>query len=288
MRQLSPAFVACLQTGFLAELVRAVREDGDLDLEIRAGYLNIYFKGNSLLKLAEVSPRRYRVEVNAKFAGDLPLPPALTDAATTAAFVAEIPRLKQAIVRHGASSLEIEYEQLIIRANNLEPRNASEYFIVDRQYPLGGGRFDLTGIFWDRGHRRRNQVADPCLIEVKFALNADISAVDEQLARYYAALRPAAAEVAAECESILRQKLELGLYAGPPERLEAMQTLTVAREISRFQFVLFLVDYNPYSARLDLTKIARLPFADQVRVCYGGMAMWQQNVQPVDGPTAGR
>jgi hypothetical protein len=42
---------------------------------------------------------------------------------------------------------------MIIRANNYKPRNNSEYFIVDRQYTVDVGRFDLTGFFWDRnGH----------------------------------------------------------------------------------------------------------------------------------------
>ncbi len=281
MRKLSDSFVDCLQSGFLAGISQVVRYDHDLNLEIREGYINIYFKGNSLLKLTEASSTRYKVEIHRAFATGLNLPSELTDVKTTADFVSNIPQLKQNIIQHGKSSLEIEYEQMIIRANNFEPRTNSEYFIVDRQYAVSVGRFDLTGIFWERTHRRKNQEVDLCLLEVKFALNQDIKEVHQQLARYYEALKPIAAQVAEECESIFRQKLELGLYVQAPDRLEAMKTLVISRDFPRFQFILVLVDYNPNSAKLDLNNIKSLPFANQVKVFFGGLAMWQQNVGSV-------
>lgn len=283
MRKLSESFMACLKSGFLVDVPQTVREDHDLNFEIREGYLNIYFKGNSLLKLTEVSPTKYKVVTNKAFTEGLDLPSELTDARTVSAFLSNIPQLKQNVIRHGKSSLEIEYEQMIIRANNFEPRNNSEYFIIDRQYTVSIGRFDLTGIFWDRNRRRKHQEVDLCLMEVKFALNQDIKKVHFQLARYYEALKPRAARIAEECETIFRQKLELGLYAQAPERLEAMKTLRVSRDFSQFQFILILVDYNPNSAKLDTDTIARLPFANQVKVFRAGLAMWQQNVKQIAG-----
>jgi hypothetical protein len=283
MRKLSESFMSCLKSGFLVGVLQTVREDHDLNFEIREGYLNIYFKGNSLLKLTEVVPTKYKVLIHKAFTDGLDLPSELTDASTASAFLSNIPQLKQNVIRHGNSSLEIEYEQMIIRANNFEPRNNSEYFIIDRQYTVSIGRFDLTGIFWDRNRRRKHQEVDLCLMEVKFALNQDIKKVHDQLARYYEALKPIAARIAEECETIFRQKLELGLYAQAPERLEAMKTLRVSRDFSQFQFILILVDYNPNSAKLDTDTIARLPFANQVKVFRAGLAMWQQNVKQIAG-----
>ncbi|HXK58866.1 MAG TPA: hypothetical protein PLP42_03135 [Acidobacteriota bacterium] len=251
-----------------------------MNLEIRDGYLNIYFKGNSLLKLNEVCPSsKYKVEVHPVFSKGLNLPPYLVDVCTTDAFLGNIPQLKQNLINHGKSSLEIEYEQMIIRANNFEPRNNTEYFIIDRQYTRRDARFDLTGICWDRSRRCKNQEVDLCLIEVKFALNQDIKKVHDQLTRYYQALEPIAGEIAEEHQTIFRQKLELGLYDQKPERLEAMKTLTISKDFSRFQFILVLVDYNPHSSKLDLSEIRRLPFAQQVRVFFGGLAMWQQKME---------
>lgn len=279
MRKLSATFINSLKSGFLAGITKKVIADSDLTLEIRDNYINIYYKGNSLLKLTESIHGRYKADIHDKFRDGLDIPLDFIDQKTTAKFLKNIPLLKENVVMHGKHSLEIEYEQMIIRANNFEPRNNSEYFIIDRQYVVGKQRFDLTGIFWDRRVRRKGQEVDLCFIEVKFALNQDISEVHNQLKGYYEAIRPRAKNIAEEGETIFRQKLELGLYKQSAERIEAMKTLSFSKDISQFQFVLVLVDYNPNSLKLNLDSLAKLPFAKQIRVFFGGFAMWQQNVK---------
>jgi hypothetical protein len=273
--------MACLASGHLTQLIQTVRQDYDLNLEIRDGFLNIYFKGHSLLKLSEGKRERYTVAVHKKFTHDLDLPQVLDNQRAVEKFVNCIPKLKQNILQNGKGSLEIEYEQMIIRANNYEPRNNSEYFIVDRQYTVDVGRFDLTGFYWDRRARRKGQEVSPCLMEVKFALNQDIREVHEQLVRYYNALRPIASQFAEEQEMMLRQKLALGLYCQSQDRLDAMKTLVFSRDIAQFQFILILVDYNPNSAKFDPEKLSTLPFADQIKIFQGGFGMWRQNVDSI-------
>ena len=279
MRKLSVTFINSLKSGFLAGITQKVITDSDLTLEIRGNYINIYYKGNSLLKLSESIHGSYKADIHEKFRDGLDIPLDFVDQETTSKFLKNIPLLKENVVMHGKHSLEIEYEQMIIRANNFEPRNNSEYFIIDRQYVVGKQRFDLTGIFWDRMARRKGQEVALCFIEVKFALNQDISEVHNQLRRYYEAIRPEARNIAEEGETIFRQKLELGLYKQSVERIEAMKTLSFSKDISQFQFILVLVDYNPNSSKLNLDNLAALPFAEQVRVVEGGFAMWKQNVK---------
>jgi len=281
MRKLSATFINSLKSGFLAGIRKKVIADSDLTLEIRDNYINIYYKGNSLLKLTESIHGRYKADIHEKFRDGLDIPLDFIDQETTAKFLNDISLLKENVIRHGKHSLEIEYEQMIIRANNFEPRNNSEYFIIDRQYVVGKQRFDLAGIFWDRKARRKGQEVDLCFIEVKFALNQDISEVHNQLKRYYEAIRPRAKNIAEEGETIFRQKLELGLYNQSSERIEVMKTLSFSKDISRFQFVLVLVDYNPNSLKLNLDSLAKLPFSKQIRVFFGGFAMWQQNMKPL-------
>jgi hypothetical protein len=280
MRKLSNNFLKCLKTGFLSPITKSVIDDPDLVLDIRDGYINIYFKGNSLLKLTETSTSRYKVEIHEKFLVGVNLNIFLTEE-NVDEFVKALPQIKQNIANHGRRSIEIEYEQLIVRANNDEQRNNSEYFIVDRQYSVREGRFDLTGIFWDRRHRMKGQEVPVCLVENKFALNTDIKDVHKQLERYYDAVKPNASSIAEEMESIFRQKLELGLYKQSPDRLAAMKTLKFSREIEKFQFIVVFVDFNPNSTLLDLKKLADLPFANQVKVFQTGFAMWKQNVRPI-------
>lgn len=280
MRRLSDTFLATLQSGFLRGITENVKADPDLTLEIRDNYINLYYKGNSLLKLSESKTLRYRAEIHQKYLAGIPKPAEFTPE-TVGDFLRAIPHLKQNIVKDGKRSAEIEYEQMIIRANNLEPRNTAEYLIVDRQYTTGEGRFDMTGIFWDRKGRKKHQTVPLCLMEIKYALNDDIQKVDEQLERYYESIKPNAASIAEEMQTLFRQKLELGLYRMPQYRIDALKTLTFSPHIEQFQFVVIFVDYNPNSSKLDLQKLTKLSFANQIRIFHSGFAMWQQNVQPL-------
>jgi hypothetical protein len=280
MRGLSDGFMSSLKTGHLSALTRKVIQDPDLDLQIRQNYLNIYYKGNSLLKLSETRKNRYQVNIHPKFLGDQPIS-GLDDEASVEAFLVRIPRLKENIITHGKSSLEIEYEQLIIRANNNEPRNNTEYFIIDRQYTAEKReRFDLTGIFWSRSKKRsKGQEVPLCLIEIKFALNREIRQLHRQLSAYHQSLQDQFQNIVTESQHVFRQKLDLGLYNQPQDRVEALKTLQISSDFDKTQFILILVDYNPFSTLLDLEGLKQLPFARQIKILYSGFGMWQQNLE---------
>jgi hypothetical protein len=281
MRKLSEEFVRSLQSGILKGLLEKVKQDMDLDLEIRDNSLNIYYKGNSLLKLDELrssTPCRYRPTIHQKFL-DGQTVSVFENEAAVHDFLRLIPTLKENILRFGRSSIETEYEQMIIRANNDELRNNSEYFMIDRQYNAGSsGRFDLTGFYWQREGRRKHQEVPICLIEIKYALNQDIQTLDEQISRYYEAIARDFNAFAEEAESVFQQKLALGLFHQSQDRLEALKTLKFSRDIRQVQLILFLIDYNPFSKRLDLEKLKGLPFANQIRMIQTGFALWEQKL----------
>ena len=281
MRKISEQFLQGLQTGFLSPVTQLAREDHDLDLEIRENEINLYFKGHALLRLREKAGHEYAVNLHPKFKTGLDIPEALTDKKSVEQFLSLVPFIKLNVQKVSGHSIEAEYEQMIIRANNFERRSNTEYFILDRQYVVNEGRFDLTGFYWPNPGRRSGQEVTMCLMEVKFGLNTDIANLDEQVSRYYAAVKPRAAYLAEEGESILRQKLELGLFDQSPARLAAMKTLRFSRDISSFQFIIFLVDFNPYSQLFNLNRIKSLPFANQVRIYTGGFALWNANIRPV-------
>ena len=116
---------------------------------------------------------------------------------------------------------------------------------------------------------------------MNFSVNQYISKVYEQLDRLYDAIKPRAHAIAEEYEIIFHQKLELGLYKQPLDRIEALKTLTIIKDISTFQFILTLVDYNHKSTKLHLEKLMSLSFADQIKVYMGGFGLWQENVKPL-------
>jgi hypothetical protein len=283
MRQLSETFLNCLQSGFLSPVTECVRRDPDLNLEIRENYINVYFKGLALLKLSKTrSPLRYRAEIHEKFLKGLEPQMDFTENSVHQ-FVSQIPLMKENIARVGKRSLELEYEQMIIRANNFEPRNNTEYFIVDRQYTVSIGRFDLTGFYWSRKNRAKGQEVPVCLIETKFALNNEIQSIDEQLERYYSWIQENAVSFAKEFEEVFQQKLALRLYRQRLDRLQAMGTLKFSEDIRKFQFILIFVDYNENSRllRRSLENIQKLDFADQIKIFHSGFGMWQHNVKPL-------
>ena len=109
MRGLSDKFFDCLKSGFLSGITESVKGDPDLNLEIRDRYINVYYKGNSLLKLAETGSTQYNAEIHEKFVEGMSLPLDFSESNITQ-FIDAIPTLKQNIVRHGKRSLEVEYE----------------------------------------------------------------------------------------------------------------------------------------------------------------------------------
>jgi hypothetical protein len=219
----------------------------------------------------------YKAEIHRKFLEGVKISVDFTESSVPQ-FAKNIPLIKENIVKYGKHSLELEYEQMIIRANNYERRNNTEYFIIDRQYAVKEGRFDLNGIYWRRVPRRKNQEVPVCLMEIKFGLNNDIRNVHKQLERYYEPIKNNAAHIAEEMETVFRQKLALKLYDQPTDRLNAMKTLTFSKNIEDFQFILVFVDYNENASLLDLESIKKLPFAKQIKVFHTGFGMWDHNV----------
>lgn len=53
MRGLSDSFIKELQAGILNPILNYVRKDATLSLEIRNNYINIYYRGGSLVKIKE-------------------------------------------------------------------------------------------------------------------------------------------------------------------------------------------------------------------------------------------
>lgn len=87
MRGLKQNFFDCLQHGFLKPLITRVKEDKDLDLQIRDNYINVYFKGNSLLKLSPIKDSEYKVELHQKFRTGFDVPKELYNVASTNEFL---------------------------------------------------------------------------------------------------------------------------------------------------------------------------------------------------------
>lgn len=283
MRKLETNFLNAFTGGHLQSLAQRVREDKDLDLQIRENYINLYYKGHSLLKLHS----NYKGESEfVKNIGSLSRIE-LDDAAKTKEFIDKLPLIKEEVLQNriktNKQNLEGEYEQLVIRANNLEEKTMSEYYIIDRQYQTSQkekvNRFDLTGFYWNNELPHSNSIVPLSFLEVKFALNNDIQDLDDQLNRYYGYVKENTTDLVEEYKVMLEQRLQLGLYNQAENKLQALGKVEFSKDINDFHFHVVLVDYNPRSQLVERAKakLKLLPFEKQIRIFYKGFALWQND-----------
>lgn len=281
-RLLSTGFLNALLSGTLTPLLEVVRSDRDLILEIRCDKLDIYCKGQVAVHV-EPASSGYVLSADKAFWKERTAPVASAD--ETKAFVRNtLPHIKQRIAEHSKNprggGFEIEFEQLLIRANTQEPGLNTEYFAIDRQGVAGSGldRTDVLGVCWPRGERGQSTTLYPALIEVKYGLKGGVEGLCDQMQRYYDIFAKHAADIAAEAEGILRQKIALGLVSGGSEdAIRKLATLPISRNIDDVRFVVALVDYNPNSRLLDLDGLSKLDFAKQIEVFQLGFGLWQAN-----------
>ncbi|MDM7998849.1 MAG: hypothetical protein QUS33_02310 [Dehalococcoidia bacterium] len=291
---LSETFEAELKKGRYAPLVKAVRTDKDLDMEFRCTYLNIYYKGNSILQLYEdggvsVHPNIW------KHLGLKNKPKPFNNEEAVNAYVELLPALKKAVItqhEESSESLEREYEQLIIRANNFEKANKSEYIMIDRQYAYGldgsdektQEKWDLVAVKWPLKNRSRRLTGNLTLIEVKYDNNNDIQDLSEQVEGYYSCLRQNMRLICDDMKEVLRQKLEIGLVTGlDSAQTNRLRKLNLDTSPESAEIVIYLVDHSPNSPLFARArpKLRKLPFAAQILIARSGFAMWNTSVRPL-------
>ena len=275
MRTLSKNFISELKRGKYNQLIDYVISDNTLDLEIREGYINIYFKGNSILKLLENGTYK----IHKKFLIDTSVSKLVFSSLSDVnKYIDSIPIIKNNVIKVKSKSptLEIEYEQLIIRSNNLNKNVNSDTYLTDRQYAdnINKSRFDLSGFFWERTTRKRDQTVPLIFIEVKYSLNNDIKDIDVQLLKYYNTVKKNIIDIADETYYLKNLKIELGLINQSKDRLDALKTLKISKNINEAKFIIALIDYNPNSKLFDTGKLKFLSFSNQIEIFNCGLAIW--------------
>jgi hypothetical protein len=276
-RALAPKFKNDLKGGILAPLLDLVKKDRDLLLEIRFGYIDLYFKGNGLIKIQPLAlgSSEYAVTSHNKFAAGAALGPLKTKA-NVEDLIKEIPCIKHWIATHKSYASEIEIEHLLIRMNNRERGVNSEYFAVDRQGLYGKAndrrRIDVLGVCWPRANRTTSAKLDLSVMEVKFAVGAKIGEIAGQLEIYHKILSADIQRVAQDAQALLRDKIDLGLL-GSDKRLEKLKTLEISDQMDDVRGVIVLAEQNPYSESLDPRSLSSGPFR-RIEIFRVGFGLW--------------
>lgn len=270
MRQLSTQFMDALQAeaGLLRPLLTRVKRDDTLMLAIRSDYLNIYYRGGSLLQLS-AQTGRYKAIFDHKYnKTSLPLPelPAhISSLADTSAWIDAIPALKQAMDFFLAlhPKAEREFQQLVARENNQSGiAKQTDYFITDIEFADSeiGARFDMLAI--QRVPQQR--LYRPALIEMKYGDGAlggsagvlkhlqDIDELVENRPKYTALLNTMLSQ--------FNQLDALGL-------LDRSRSMPVAFDpAAKPEIIFLLANHNPRSSQLKAI------LSDPQVAAYGAMA----------------
>ena len=276
-RILSDRFEQDLLSGMLKPMRCLVLRDRDLIAEIRSDCLDIYCKGNRLLGITPTGQGVYCFESHPRFWAKKKLE--VHNVSEVTDFCKkDIPFIKQEIAEHSPRGREVEFEQMLIRANNLEALN-TDYVAVDRQGTVEDGRdrTDVVGVFWPGDRRRHDKTLVPALIEVKYGLTGGIEGLAGQIKRYFNSLSLTLPDFVEGLQGQLRQKARLGLLSGlSHDAQRKIERLPISSMVGDLRVVIALIDYNPRASRLDINALQKLPFADQIDVFELGLGMWKR------------
>lgn len=190
-RGIGDRFEEQLTGGILQPILERLRHDDTLNLEIRRGYVDIYYRGGRLLglhqqargeKFAAKFDTRY-LEGHDGYTSATPdnAPPAIVASRADAdEWVEAFSFYKQAMdIRFCAHpKIEREYQQAVVRDNNRHATgDLSDYFVVDIEYAQSpslcpdreaGFRYDMVGFRWPASGSSRSDVkATPVVMEMK-------------------------------------------------------------------------------------------------------------------------
>lgn len=291
-RGLSPEFLAALQsqTGMLSPLLRRIRADRTLCLEIREDYINVYYRGGSLLKVSR-SGSRYDAYFDTNYLSDR-RPPALpgsplTDRVDVEAWMDAIPRLKDAMdLFLAANSKERDLQQLVLQENNFgRLARDTDFYICDIEYQTGAqNRFDMIGVEWPSTPTARKQEDERrlAIVEVKLGdaalrdpagLHAHVRDVNEHLADASAVL-----SLKAEMVQVFNQKRRLGLVECDKDLRSFSSELPL--------LILLLANHDPEKTVLRelLSDLPPSPYAE-IRIATSslmGHGLFQPCLLPVE------
>ncbi|MBU1086170.1 MAG: hypothetical protein KKD05_01480 [Candidatus Omnitrophica bacterium] len=211
----------------------------DIDIQFRGDYLNLYYKGASLLKFKWLSKNTYEITISKKYLepskiawlqdknrlNDNSLKPIRKN------FKQIVAQLKRNI-RYLGKGKENAFEQIFIE-NNCNVRNRPSFIVIDRQVVIPGSkdRLDLVAISKIDGvnEYRLN------LIELKYGEDKRIPKVhDEQLEKYHLRFKNDYPNIAKQYQAIIRQKMSIGLLPYLTQDISISKDSSTMKKIAVF------------------------------------------------------
>ncbi len=280
-RILAPQFMNDLKEGMLFPILYLVKNDNTLDLQIRDNYINIYYRGGSLL-LVRQNDQGYEVSFDRNYSKHRVNTYGLdinkhshieniTNKDDSISVVKNIPFLKQTMDYYFvavSTKSEREYQQLIVRENNAvtsSTTNGTDYYICDIEYADRDGRYDMTAVKWESdGNKRKNpNNLELSIIEVKYgdkALKGNSGIFDHlKKINSYLSGQSNIDNLKEEMMSSFNQKVQLGLINCSKEMLSFNNS-------NKIEFIFILINHDPASTilldEIENIKIDNYPYID--------------------------
>jgi len=255
------AFLQDLSEGKLAPLLKRVKADTSLDLEIRQDYLNIYYRGGNLLRISgDNKSGGYSAFFEIKYGPALKeiLPSAGIQSESDAGkWLALFPEMKNAMdLWFGANpKAERASQQMVVYENNAAPwAGGNDYFIIDIEYDNHiGARFDLVALRWDSNSTARKLhkefIPGLAALELKAgdgALNGKAGLLDhyQQWEKFFSDASQLKS-FKQEMLNVFKQKRELGLIPALADNRNA-----VDRVADDIEVIFLLANHDPASRKL--------------------------------------
>ena len=304
-RGLSLKFMEALKSGVLKPILCQVKKDRTLDLQIRDNYINVYYRGGSLIKVEE-KDGGYSGEFNTAYMkavlakNNTPRFPYIikrdTDAST---LVHELfPFMKTGMDQtfSDKETSEREFQQLVVRENNYSPvSNDTDYTICDIEYTHTKYkylRFDLLATHWPSKSPIRKKQASMklVLVEMKYGDGALRGAAG--IKKHYEDMKKAIGHIGTLCTemtTVTKQKAELGLIQ--KSKLDSNETGRIERiKVSaneKPEWILLLANHKPDSSILrdelnwlkNISEMENFPFDIKIAVSnFMGYGLYENHI----------
>ena len=310
-RGISPQFERQLKEGVLWPILQRLQHDDTLSLEVRNGYIDIYYRGGRLLSLrANAGATRFTADFDDNYCGSeewCPKAPGRPERVIASAdhardWVEVFAAHKQIMDIHFSQhpKIEREYQQAVVRDNNRHGTGArSNYFVVDVEYAQSSRafgrkadfRFDMVGFRWplSQSGRGRGRVV-PVIMEMKAGdaalaascgLREHVEDIEDFLAPQPAKSGPYRLLCAELVGSFaIKDRLDL------PSIPKRMRGLKITEVGARPQVVFVIANHRPVSTVLhrELRKLTVGTRADyfMATVKHAGYALFKENMRSLD------
>ena len=219
-----------LNGGVLSPLLGLVKKDHTLDMELRGGYVEIYYRGGLLYKIMNKGNSNYEITYTKKYI--------LVKNAQGSGVINSVADAESEVAKYKHNmdlyfskypKLEKEFQQIIVRENNLSGAvsHATDYFILDIEYASMGARFDMLAVKWvSTGSKRKNTENLPiAFIEVKYGDGAVTgqASIGKHIRDYinFRKDKNKMNHLAEDMQKVFKQKCDLGLIksfeGNPPD-----------------------------------------------------------------------